>query len=322
MKFAKFTTALTVLLLSSPALAQGLPNIYGTAKIELKPVQSLAEFPRFTFIENMLELNDGRIAATSTMEGKIYLINGDEISVLARLEEGEVLCLEHFGDDIIVTANVAAPEGSANPPSIMGEIREGALFRVTLDGKVEELARMPEVFFANGIAKAADGRYLIAASGRGRIYSFDPQSGKSEIWLDHAALAPGKVFPIGVNGLRVRDGNVYFANTGQMTLGKINYNTQEVTTLHQGALVDDFAVGRDGTIYGATHAFDSVVRFSPDGSRTIVSDATQGATGSTSVRFDANGDLLVSTGGKANYKVLGLDENAAVPSHVLRISLH
>jgi len=106
-----------------------------------------------------------------------------------------------------------------------------------------------------------------------------------------------------------------------MHIGKIDYRTKKIEILHQGALVDDFAVSGDGTIYAATHAFNSVVMFAPDGTRTIIVDASQGATGSTSVRLGKQNDLLVSTGGNANYAILGLKKSDVVPSHVLRVSM-
>lgn len=274
-----------------------------------------------TFIENMIELPDGRIVATSTFDGRVYLIAGAETTLLAELPAAHVLCLERFGADLIVTANGPAPADSHNPPGLEGYPTEGALYRIALDGTVEKLARLPEAMFANGIAKAPDGLYLIAGSARGKIYAFDPQSRETRVWLEHPALAPGQVFPIGVNGLRVVGDQVYFANTGQFTLGRIDYATRAVTPLHEGILIDDFAVAADGTIYGATHAYNSVVAVAPDGARSLITDASSGATGSTSVRIDARGDLLVSTGGNANYAVLGLTRADVVPGHVLRIDL-
>lgn len=321
MKLKLIWAALIFTLSAHSVSAEGLPDIYGMAKVDLKPTQSLAQFPRFTFIENTLELPDGRIVATSVFDGRLYMIENGEKSVLAELEHTHVLCLELLGENLILTANAPAPEESSNPPAWDGVVYEGALLLVSLDGQVKELARLPKVSFANGITTTGDGLYLIAATGRGEIYFYDHESGKTGLWLKDPALAPGTAFPMGVNGLRFRDGKVYFANTGQMTLGRIDYGTKEVEILHEGALVDDFAVDGDGTIFGATHAYNNVVAFSKDGTRTIIADESQGATGSTSVRFDSTGNLLVSTGGNANYKVLGLDKSKAVPSHVLKITM-
>ena len=309
------------LVMPTCALAQGLPDLFATAKTDLHPVTPVATFAPMTFIENMIELPDGRIVASSTFDGRLHLIDGSTTTVLAEIPGAHVLCLETFGEDLIVTANVHAPEDSTNPPGFEGYATEGALYRVSLRGDVEKLARLPEAMFANGIARAPDGRYLIAGSSRGKIYAFDPETGGTDIWLDHPTLKPGQAYPIGVNGLRVSGDQVYFANTGQMTMGRIDFATQEVTLLHEGLLIDDFAVAPDGSVYGATHAYNSVVAVSPEGVRTIIADASQGATGSTSVRFDARGDLLVSTGGNANYAVLGLTPADIVPSHVLRIDL-
>ena len=312
---------LSALLLPALASAQRLPDLFATAKTDLRPTTVLATFAPMTFIENMIELPDGRIVATSTFDGRVHLIDGANTAVLAEIPGAHVLCLERFGDDLIVTANVPAPPDSTNPPGFEGYPTEGALYRIALDGAVQKLARLPEALFANGIAKAPDGQYLIAGSSRGKIYAFDPNSGDTRVWLDHPALAPGQVFPLGVNGLRVQGDRVYFANTGRFTLGRIDHATRAVKLLHEGILVDDFAVAPDGTIYGATHAYNSVVAVTPDGARTIMADASSGATGSTSVRFDARGDLLVSTGGNANFAALGLTRDDVVPSHVLRIRL-
>lgn len=316
------TTLLSVTLaLPTFAAAQGLPDLFADVRTELHQTTALATFPPMTFIENMIEMPDGRIVATSTFDGRIHMIDGATTMLLAEIEGAHVLCLERFGDDLIVTANIHAPEDSTNPPGLDGYPTEGALYRVTFDGEVEKLARLPEAMFANGITIAPDGQYLIAGSARGKIYAFDPVSRETSVWLDHPALKPGQPFPIGVNGLRTLGNDIIFANTGQMTLGSIDFASQEVTTLHEGILIDDFAVGQDGTIYGATHAYNSVVAITPEGQRTIIADASQGATGSTSVRMDAQGDLLVSTGGNANYAVLGLTEADVVESHVLRIDL-
>ena len=89
-----------------------------------------------------------------------------------------------------------------------------AIYRVNLNiepAKVEKVADLPKVNGVNGIATLNDHTLLLADSWDGNIVALNTKTGTTEIALSDSSLEadPSVPLPIGVNGLKVHDGNAY-----------------------------------------------------------------------------------------------------------------
>jgi sugar lactone lactonase YvrE len=109
----------------------------------------------------------------------------------------------------------------------------------------------------------------------------------------------------GANGIDVRAGDVFVSVTDRNLLLRIavrpDGSAAKPRVARSDLRADDFAFAASGALYLATHPAHSVLRLTPDGSRTTIAGPRAGAVGSTSCAFGrADGDataLYVTTSG-------------------------
>nr|WP_298373700.1 hypothetical protein [uncultured Halomonas sp.] len=201
-----------------------------------------------------------------------------------------------------------------------------ALFVFTPEGKVAKTIALPDAVFLNGAAFLVPGTVLAADSALGRIYQIDLTSGEVAIWLEDDALAPNpersELLP-GANGIKLYDGAVYVSNSSRMSLLRILLQGEDqragaIETVVDNIVLDDFTLATDGTVYGTTHIYDSVVRIEPDGTSSVIATAEDGVAGSTDVAFAsnaANSETLYVVGDGGTY----LEPDAAGPVNIVAL---
>ncbi|WP_347277464.1 gluconolactonase [Pseudanabaena sp. FACHB-2040] len=305
------------------ATAQELPPIFADDPVALVPSTTVAQFPVNTFLENIAIDTDGTLFVTSHETGTLLKITPDgTVSELATLE-GKV------------SGVAIAPEGGASTLApdgtllVTGWTAENVpvISQVALDGTVTTLATLPEAVFLNGITPISANRYLIADSYRGAIWQLDTETGRVEIWLEHPLLARRSAdSPIpAVNGLKRFEDTLYVSNTDQMLLLTIPIDGQgaagEPEVLLEEVNIDDFAFAADGTLYGTTHIYNSVIQIAPEGAITVIAQAEQGVTGSTALAFgrmdcDRTALYVVTNGGMFLPPPTGV-----VPAEVVRLEV-
>lgn len=287
------TTAAIILGWCVQARAQALPPIFAETPVALATAEAIATLPVNTFLENLVVDADGTLYITSHETGQIlslqpgspptvYATVAGKVSGIAQTSSGQLL--------------VTGWDSSGMP----------TVFRVAEEGSVEVLATLPEAIFLNGMTPLEGDRYLIADSYRGVIWELDAATGNSRIWLDHPLLArrnPDSPIPA-ANGLKLFNGTLYASNTEQMLLLQIPVTAKGEAGEPQIWLdqinIDDFTFAADGTLYGATHIYNSLVQITPDGTVTTIAQAAEGMTGSTAVAFapsSASRLYVVTNGG-------------------------
>lgn len=170
--------------------------------------------------------------------------------------------------------------------------------------------------FVNGLAfKGTD---LFITDSTGTIFKADVNGLTSE-WLTDTALAGdendcklGNGFPIGANGIAVDATNVYVTNTDKGTLHKIAINgngTAGAITLvkKDPALcgADGLVLDKDGTLLVAVNAKNAIVRVTPAG---VITTISQGAP------LDSPASLWIDTTGATGSGRRLLVTNAAFAS--------
>ena len=202
-----------------------------------------------------------------------------------------------------------------------------SLFVFHGDGTLNRTIPLADAKFVNGATFLSSGVTLVNDAQGGRIYRVDLDTGEVSIWLEATFLAPdpqrSELIP-GANGIKVHDGYVYVTNSSRMTVVRLpiigaDQRPGKPETIASDVVLDDFAMAADGTIYGTTHLYDSVVRVELDGTRTTIATAQDGVTGSTAAfgRGEDDSSVLYVVGDGGVY----LDPDNLVQPQVVALSV-
>ena len=272
------------------AQAQGLPPLFDAAPRKLVAAQTIAELPRRTFLENLV-VTDAGLVVTSHEDGRLLrIVPGRAPEVLATLP-GTI-------------AGVAA-DGSGGFV-VTGADRAGkaTVYQVSGAGRVDKTWPLADGVFLNGIERVAPGRFLIADSYRGAVWSLDVAAERIGLWLQSPLLQRvDEKSPLpAANGIRRMGDAVLISNTARMTVLRVPLRADgsagEPSVWAEKVNVDDFAVLPDGSILAATHIYNSVVRIDAGGRVEVLAEAAQGTTGSTAVALARDGrTAYVTTNG-------------------------
>jgi hypothetical protein len=310
-KLAHLILVLGLAILSPYALAQTLLPIYEKTPVALASTKTIAEFPRKTFLENIALAANGDLYVTSYLEGKVYKVTASGESSVWTAVDGTL-------------AGIALnPDGSA---VLSGWIKgkDAAVFFVSATGKAEVLTKLDGGMFPNGVLRLASGRFLVADSYKGAIWEVNVATRSASIWIADELLSrdSAKNPTPAVNGIKLFAGSVYASNTAKQLLVKIPLvegKPGKPELLRKSLGIDDFDFGPDGTLYGATHVYNSLVSMKSDGSITVLAGLAQGLAGSTAVvakqtitgvtlYVTTNGGMSIPpTGGVQTGKVLRVD---------------
>jgi hypothetical protein len=186
-----------------------------------------------------------------------------------------------FGPDGLLYAALVSFDPSVQP----------GVYRVsTAGGDASLFAKDPKMVFPNGLVFDSSGALFVTDSAAGAIFKV-ARSGAVTAWTSSALLAgdaaqcggSGNPFPIGANGLAVRDGAFFATNTDKGSIVRVAINPDG------SAGAPAIAVGPD---CGALNRLDKVVRVAKTGGIDVV------ATGG-SVDFPASlawsGTTMIST---------------------------
>ena len=120
-------------------------------------------------------------------------------------------------------------------------------------------------------------------------------SGAPEVWTADPLLTP-LFIPLvpGPNGLQIFRGEVYVAVSDRAHVAAFRINedgTAGPGRVHASGIgLDDFAFDVHGNLYGTTDPSNTVVRVSPDGTQTVLLDASKGLDGPTAAAFGVGRD--------------------------------
>ena len=275
-------------------------------------VQTLYQFPKDTWIENLAVRSCNDLLLTLLTSPELYMLDPESDTpptLIYTFPAAQALFgIAETSPDIfaVISGNFTLAGGSApGSYSVWGvDMREvkmnqdGAMSSVPL---VVKIADILSAEFLNGMAllSSAEGLVLLGDIAAGVVYRLDISTGQYEIAIANSltATANNPVFGnTGVNGIQVHEGQLYIANTGQALFGRLPIypNGTEAgdpviiaRALNASEQCDDFAVGKHGYIFAVTGSGDSVEEITPRGRQTIIDgrlNSTQFAE-PTSARF-------------------------------------
>jgi sugar lactone lactonase YvrE len=281
---ASALTALTWAGIATSVQAAPFPDPQAAAPQSLAATQMVREYPIGTFLENLVV--EGNFVIATDFVGK----------TLNRIDR------RTGATKVIATLPNHAPGVAARRGGgyvLSGSTGDGkpVVFGVTAAGAVSILAELPQGAFPNGISNFDQDRYLVADSARGAIYLVNVRTGSVTTWVQDAILtSDGVVKPFipGANGVRRHGNFVYISSMQRELLLRVPVQADgsagAIQTVARNVFLDDFAVARDGTVYGTTHVFDSVIRIDTNGRVTTIANHDQGLRGPTSAFFGPEGN--------------------------------
>ncbi|MCG2631794.1 SMP-30/gluconolactonase/LRE family protein [Bradyrhizobium sp. WYCCWR 13023] len=183
------------------------------------------------------------------------------------------------------------------------------IWRVTQSGQATKIATLPGGSWPNGLDFGPDGMLYTPDSSLAQIWRIEPETGKTEVVLRDKRLAarPFIALAPGANGLHFagRDMIVTVSDSTEVLKYRLDDDGHfgAPTLVARGIPGDDFAVGRDGSLFVTTHPYNTLVRIAPDGRRSTIADARKQIVGATDASFGRGPDdrdtLYIATDGGA-----------------------
>lgn len=263
------------------------------------PAKVLYQSPSGLFLENIAVRPSSGLLLTSILSPTLHTL--DPAAENATLDEvytfpkanGLTGIAEYQPDVYAVVASQLNPAaGTAEPGST-------AIWTVDLTSAVvapQLVARIPQSKLINGLSTVPGAPDLVlgADSHLGAAYEINMRTGAVRVLIQDAALAPGPDAPwpgLGINGLRTRDGALYYTNSALGTFGRIPLGGGAVEVLGDlssfgvtgGPGYDDFVFDGEGRAWVTLHP-GALQLFSPREDGTWVQE--------TAVGVPAGSDIL------------------------------
>ena len=287
------------------------------------PLRVLHAFPSGVWLENLHIRSNGDILVTSLVpNASLYLISNPtsaqpEVSLVHTFDQvGGLLGITETAPDIFVTFGGdflnygTGVNGSFSTFEL--DLRQSSAPVVRL------ITAIPEASFLNGVENVPNdpATILIADSTLGLIWRLNTVTGKYEIGFQvpEMAVVPGAAFPLGVNGLHIHNGHLYFSNSFAATIYKLKIDddgypshgaTVEVVAKVDAPFVDDLTTGplNKNTVWATSNIGDTLLAVK-NGSSGVVDGSPEQLTlaGATSSAFgktctDSHILYVTTTGG-------------------------
>ena len=264
-------------MLNLASVLGSLPLLLPLAAAAVVPRQGGAatQVVRLSSIENVAVRSNGQVLATNMNSANLYAI-----------------------DPVAKTSSTAVQVTGATGLSGIGEyapdqfaiIGGKSIYKVDFTGgaaKASLIKQIKEASNLNGLAVFNNDTLLVADAGKGNVYKFSVSTGDYSVAISDPTMAPSGGIPFGIDGIKYKDGVVWYTNIFRNSFHKISVDatakaTGAVTTLWTNLMGDDLCFGPTGKIYIATNSRNSIVEVDPAvGKPTVVATVT----GSTSCAF-------------------------------------
>lgn len=278
------------------------------------------QFSNGTSVENLAVRTNGNILITLLYEAEIHEINPTQSG------SGNATKLVHSFDDSTRVNGISelSPDVfaiSANHDTVwIMDLNGGG------DAQVSKVVTIPDASFLNGVATldSAAGTILVADSTAGVIWLVNTSTGEFSDGLQDVTMAPpanssSGGLSLGANGVKYRDGYVYYTNTGRKLFCRVKIDpttgnaTGPYETIVEGFAGDDFAL-IDDAAFVASGSSNAIEKIFFNGTQELVAGGS-GSTdvaGATSAMFgvtENDADVLYVTtsgGGVGGGKVVAI----------------
>lgn len=225
--------------------------------------------------------------------------------LIARRSDGNEHLLFKTPKGLTAGVPVVAPDNSVY---LTSHGASSCVWHIEASGNAIKLAQFPNGAWPNGIDFGPDGMLYSPDSNLGLIWRVDPKSGKVDVVLRDPALQARPFISLapGANGLHFKGREMLVTVSDQVTVLRYlmddHSNFGPVSVIASGIPGDDFAIGQDSSLFITTHPYNTLVRISPDGNRSVIAKQEQHIVGATDAVFgktaqDRNTLYVVTDGG-------------------------
>ncbi|KAK3358476.1 hypothetical protein B0T24DRAFT_586667 [Lasiosphaeria ovina] len=249
-----------------------------TSAAAIEPRQTAAQVVRLSSIENIAVRSNGQVLATNMNSANLYTI--DPVAKTSSTA-------------ISVTGASGLSGIGEYAPDVFAVIGGKGIYKVDFSSgtpKSSLIKTITEANNLNGLAVFDNSTVLVADAGKGSVYRFSVVTGEYSVVLTDATMAPSGGIPFGIDGIKYKDGTVWYTNIFKNSFHKVAVD--EVTAKAKGAFTtlwtnlmgDDLCFGPNGKIYVATNSRNSLVEVDPTAAKPAPVSVGS-VTGSTSCAF-------------------------------------
>ena len=253
------------------------------------PVHVIHEFPVGTSLENLAVRQNGKVLATVISHPELYQldpIHGGPPELVSN-NFGPVLGLlgivETWPDIFyVVAANFSAVALAAAPGS--NSVWKVDLTSSRIPAPTTKIADVPDGGALNGMALLNEdkGHILIADLTVGVVWRLNVLNGEVLRIIEVPAMLPPPppALKFGVNGIKVRDGALYFTNSGFGALYRLPIHADgtaagNVSAVASGIdIVDDFQFNDEGDAFVTQNSSSELVEVTHEGMKRLLVDNT------------------------------------------------
>lgn len=253
--------------------------ISSVSSAALSPRQSAAtQVVRLTSIENIAVRSNGAILATNMNSATLYTIDPAAKTSTTALSVTGASGLSGIGE---------------YAPDLFAVIGGKGIYKLDFTVSPPKSSLLKTISTAtnlNGLAVLDNNTLLIADAGKGNVYKFTISTGDYAVVLEDKTMAPSGGIPFGIDGIKYRDGVVWYTNIFTNSFYKVPVDvatakaTGPVVALWTNLMGDDLCFGPNGKIYVATNGKNSLVEVDPAAAKPAA-QSVGSVTGSTSCAF-------------------------------------
>ncbi|KAG4418310.1 hypothetical protein IFR04_008586 [Cadophora malorum] len=248
------------------------------------PTQVIHQFDKPAWLENIAVRSNGQILVGFGTAPELHSIDPDASSPNPRLVFKFPNATAVFGITEVYTDIFAVVVGNFTWQKESAVPHTWSVWTADFTGAspvVKKITDVGDALWLNGAAAIPNesGTILIADSSLGAVWKLDIASGAYEIAMQYTEMAPLNFFPfIGVNGIRIHDGYLYFATSNSASSYRIQLScdgsaAEGAQLEHIGTYtfgLDDFAIDSNGIMYAATNYNSSVEALRADGAFQLI----------------------------------------------------
>ena len=191
------------------------------------PVDFIHQFPRGTWVENLAVRSNGKVLVTLLSSPDLYQIDP--------LTKKDPVLVHHFSDHLglagiaelckdifyVVGGNYSFATNTNTPGA--EDVYEVDITKGATKAKVTKIANFPKAILLDGMITLdpKEGLLLVADAGAGVLYRLNVKTKQVDVAIEDATMKDIPPSPAGINGIKVRDGALYFTNSALRTFVKI-----------------------------------------------------------------------------------------------------
>src|SRR5690242_1041675 len=304
-------TALLALLVNSQTVA--------ASSNPSSDVHTVHQFDRGTWVENVAIRDNGNLLVTLTDRPELHEIHpfNTASTMLVHSFAGYKSLLgiteARTGVFAVVVGNYSVSTGLVDPGAwSVWEVD----YTAQAAPAISKIVDLPDAGLLNGMTtlNKDNGIILVSDSVNGEVYRVDTLRGEHALALKHELFLPpvNAAIPIGINGIKYKEGSLYFVNTFGTSFGMVQIDPVYGKALGEPIIIsnttfgDDFALGK-GSAFVAVNQKNTLVRVVADGTQVPVAGGTNSTLlpGLTSAAFgrtrdDDNVIYITTSGGISN----------------------